>query len=86
MKVFLAVLILVGLCVLGMSIGILMNRGFPKSDVDDNEELRKRGIQCFKHEDARLQKEGKLGERFVCDGLYSESCKGCSFFEQEKKQ
>ena len=86
MKVFLAVLILVGLCVLGMSIGILMNRGFPKSEVDGNEELRKRGIQCFKHEDARLQKEGKLGERFVCDGLYSESCKGCSFFELEKKQ
>ena len=86
MRIFIAALVLVGLCVLGMSVGILLHRGFPKSDIDDNEELRKRGISCYKPEDARLQKEGRLGERFACDGTVSESCKGCSFFELENKK
>ena len=34
MKIFVAALILVGICVLAMSIGILAGKGFPKSDVD----------------------------------------------------
>ena len=86
MKVFAAALVLIALCVLGMSVGILMKRGFPKSDIDDNEQLRKRGISCYKHEDARLQKEGRLGERFSCSGDYSPSCNGCSFYGLENKK
>ena len=85
MKIFVAALILIGICVLAMSIGILAGRGFPKSDVDDNEELRKRGITCFKHEDARLQAEGLAGSRAAgCNGSFSDACKGCSLFNLEK--
>ena len=85
MKIFVAALILIGVCVLAMSIGILAGRGFPKSDVDDNEELRKRGITCFKHEDARLQSEGLAGSRAAgCNGSFSDACKGCSLFNLEK--
>lgn len=84
MKLFLAVLILVGICVLAMSVGILAGRGFPKTDVDANEELRKRGITCFKHEDARLQSEGLAGSRAAgCNGSFSDACKGCSLFKME---
>ena len=84
MKVFVAALILVGLCVLGMCVGVLFHRGFPKSDIDDNPELRKRGIQCFRYEDERLRKEAPLGQRALCSGEYSPSCRGCAFFELEK--
>ncbi|MCR5560736.1 MAG: hypothetical protein K6F58_02850 [Bacteroidales bacterium] len=85
MKVFVAVLVLLGLCVLGMSVGILAGRSFPKGDVDENEELCKRGISCYKHEDARLQ--GKAGKEAApgCNGNYSDACRGCAFFELEKK-
>lgn len=86
MKLFLAVLILVGICVLAMSVGILAGRGFPKTDVDANEELRKRGITCYKHEDARLQAEGRKGIKAApaCNGTFSDACKGCSLFNLEK--
>lgn len=86
MKLFLAVLILVGICVLAMSVGILAGKGFPKTDVDANEELRKRGITCYKHEDARLQAEGRKGVKPAptCNGTYSDACKGCSLFNLEK--
>ena len=85
MKVFLATLVLIGLCVLGMSVGILMKRGFPKGDIDDNEELRKRGISCFKHEDARLRGKASGKVSAACTGEFSDACRGCSFFELEKK-
>ena len=86
MKLFLAVLILVGICVLAMSVGILAGRGFPKTDVDANEELRKRGITCYKHEDARLQAVGRKGIKAAptCNGTFSDACKGCSLFNLEK--
>ena len=85
MKVFLAVLVLIGFCVLAMSVGILAGKGFPKTDVDDNEELRKRGITCYTHEDARLQAEGLAGSKAAgCNGTFSDACKGCSLFNLEK--
>ena len=45
---------LVALAVLGLSVGILHGRGFPQYDVGSNEEMRKRGIRCFKDVDAEL--------------------------------
>lgn len=83
MKVFLAALVLVALCVLGMCVGILFHKGFPKTDIDQNEELRKRGISCYKHEDERLQRGGASGSKLQCDGNYSDACTGCAFFDLE---
>ena len=71
--VFLVVLVLVGLCVLGLGVNILRGREFPKYDVGSNEEMRKRGIRCFKDEDAALH--GK-----ACPGKELESCKECSVY------
>ena len=73
--VFLAVLALVALCVLALSVGILAGRGFPKYDVGSNEEMRKRGLRCFKDEDAALH--GKS-----CQGQQTEACQDCQFFNQ----
>ena len=40
MKVFLAAILLVGICVLLLSVGILFKRGFPQYDVGSNEDER----------------------------------------------
>lgn len=84
MKVFVAALMLIGLCVLGMCVGILFHKGFPQYDVGSNEEMKKRGITCYKDEDARLQHEDGQGKGAAqCSGVYSDSCKGCSLYGLE---
>ena len=77
MKVLLAAIILVGICVLLMSVGILLKRGFPKYDIGSNEKLRARGIVCYKDEDAALHKPR------TCSGSYSDACLDCSLFTAE---
>ena len=75
-QVFLVVLVLVGLCVMGLGVNILFfGKEFPKYDVGSNEEMRRRGIRCFKDEDAALH--GK-----ACSGNPSEACKDCQLYNQ----
>ena len=76
MKVFLAAAILVGICVLLLSVGILMKRGFPQYDVGSNEKLKERGITCFKDEDAALHRPK------ACSGNFSDACKDCNLYKQ----
>ena len=73
---FLVVLIVVGLCVLGLGVNILF-RGteFPKYDVGSNEEMRRRGIRCFKDEDAALHRK-------ACAGAGTDACQDCQFKSQ----
>ena len=76
MKTFLAALVIVALGVFGMCFNIIFRgKEFPKYDVGSNEEMRKRGIRCFKDEDADLH-----GKR--CSGNYSEACKDCNLFKK----
>lgn len=76
MKVFLAALVLIGICMLGMCFNIIFRKkDFPKYDVGSNEEMRKRGIRCYKDEDAALHAR-------KCTGNYSEACKECSLFNK----
>lgn len=76
MKVFLAALILVGICVLLMSVGIILKRGFPQYDIGGNEKLKARGITCYREEDERLHR------RKVCSGRFSDACADCSLYSQ----
>ena len=74
MKVFLAALFLVALCVFGLCFNIIFRKKeFPHYDVGSNEEMRKRGIHCYKDEDAALHNK-------KCTGNYSEACKDCSLY------
>ena len=73
--VFLVVLVLVGLCVLGLGVNIPRGREFPKYDVGSNEEMRKRGIRCFKDEDAALHGRS-------CTGNQTEACLDCQFYKR----
>lgn len=71
MKIFLLTLILVALCVLLLCFNILRHREFPQFDLGSNEELGKRGIRCFKDEDAALHSRS-CGEN-------GDGCVGCEF-------
>ena len=53
---------------------VFRRKEFPRYDVGSNEEMRKRGIRCFKDEDAALH--GKH-----CPGNDGDACKDCSLYE-----
>ena len=74
MKVFLAAILLVGICVVLLSVGIILKRGFPQYDVGSNEKLKARGITCYKDEDAALHRPK------ACSGNFSDACKTCSLY------
>ena len=64
MKVFLAAVLFVGLCVLGLGVNIFFRKGgkFPQTDISSNEEMRKRGIKCPRMEEMALHGDA-LGRR-----------------------
>lgn len=70
-----AAIVILGLGVLGMCFNILLRKkDFPQFDVGSNQEMRKRGIRCFKDVDADLH--GK-----TCTGEFSDACKECKLYE-----
>ena len=80
MTTFIAAAIVLALGVLAMFVFLLKKDGeFPKYDVGSNPEMRRRGIRCFKDVDAELH-----GQPSKCDGNYSEACKDCGFYKNEK--
>ena len=80
LETILAAVVVLGLGVLGMFVFVLKQDGeVPKYDVGSNPEMRKRGIRCFKDEDAALHKEH-------CDGNESEACKECGLFGEKMKK
>ena len=80
LETILAAVVVLGLGVLGMFVFLFKKGGeFPKYDVGSNPEMRKRGIRCFKDEDAALHKKH-------CDGNYSEACKECGLFDEKMKK
>lgn len=78
MPTFIAAAVVILLGVAGMCVFLLKKDGeFPKYDVGSNEEMRRRGIRCFKDEDADLH-----GRK--CTGNYSAACKDCGLYKEEK--
>ena len=54
--VFILSLILLALCVLGLSINMLIkkNGSFPKTEIGENPHMREHGIRCAKEEELAL--------------------------------
>lgn len=79
MKTFLVALVLVGIGVFGMCVSIIFRKNghFPHYDVGSNEEMRARGIRCFKDEDAALH------GRMKCDGNQSGACETCKLYRKK---
>lgn len=73
MATFLVAAVILGLGVLGMCVSIIFRKNghFPHYDVGSNEQMRERGIRCYKDEDAALHAK-------KCSGNFSEACKDCS--------
>ena len=50
MEIFIAALVLVALCVFGLCFNIIFRKDgkFPETEIENNREMRKRGIKCAK--------------------------------------
>ena len=89
MKVFLLALGVVAICVFGLCFNIIFRKDgqFPQFDVGSNEEMRKRGIRCMREIQDEIPLNGKAGKALrsgedkICNGDYSEACKGCSLYK-----
>lgn len=76
METFLVALAVIAIGVFGMCFNIVFRRKeFPQFDVGSNEEMRKRGIRCYKDVDAELH-----GRR--CTGNHSDACKECNLIKK----
>jgi len=56
-KVFLAILVLVGVGVLLLSVRLFFGKRFVHTHIDGNAEMAKRGIRCVKHMDRQERRE-----------------------------
>ena len=77
MEILLAAVILVGLCVFGLCFNIIFRKDgkFPETEIENNKEMRKRGIKCAKEEEMKLWgKKGADGAPGCDDG----GCGSCS--------
>lgn len=83
MKVFLAAVIFVGLCVLGLGFNIFFRKNghFPDTEIETNPNMKKLGIKCAKQEEIELWSKNNGGKRPAgCDGQYSDACASCALF------
>jgi len=86
MKVFLATLLFVGLCVLGLGVNVFFRKKeFPQFDVGSNEEMRKRGIKCMRETDDEIHAPSRKEGGAVCSGEISDECRGCGLYPLESK-
>ena len=87
MKVFLAAVIFVGLCVLGLGFNIFFRKNghFPDTEIESNPAMKKLGIKCAKQEEIELWSK-KGGQRPAgCDGNYSGACESCNLFNRHAR-
>ena len=56
MEFFFAVLVLIALCVFGLCFNIIFRKDgkFPETEIENNREMRKRGIKCAKEEEMKI--------------------------------
>ena len=71
---FIVAAVVLGLGVIGLSVNLLRGRDFPHYDVGSNEAMRRRGIRCYKDEDAALHRK-------KCGGNDPDACKDCKIYE-----
>jgi hypothetical protein len=89
MKVLLAAIILVGICVFGMCFNVIFRKNghFPQTDISSNDDMRRLGIKCMKEEDDELfgTSDKKSGKKSAfCSGEYSDACTGCGLYNIKK--
>ncbi|MBR5199984.1 MAG: hypothetical protein IKW20_09220 [Bacteroidales bacterium] len=77
MEIFFAALLLVALCVFGLCFNIIFRKDgkFPETEIENNKEMRKRGIKCAKEEEIKIWgKKNPDGTISSCDEGGCASC------------
>ena len=76
MEIIVAAIVLVGLCVFGLCFNIIFRKDgkFPETEIENNVELRKRGIKCAKEEEMKLWGPKDSEGKPVCDEGGCASC------------
>ncbi|MGN0188680.1 MAG: hypothetical protein ACI395_04115 [Candidatus Cryptobacteroides sp.] len=82
MEIFIAAVILVGLCVIGLCFNIIFRKDgkFPDTEISTNPEMRKRGIVCAKEDEMRMW--GRKKGRPSCDSCGD--CGSCGFASRKE--
>ena len=67
MKLFIASLLIVAICIILLSVRLFFGRGFVKAHVDQNKAMRQRGIHCVQAQDAeaRIYNTKQIKERIT---------------------
>jgi len=87
MKTFVAALILVALCVIGLCFNIIFRKDghFPDTEIENNANMKRLGIKCAKQEEMQLWGR-KRKEAPSCGGdAGCSSCGSCSFYKEDKQ-
>ena len=76
MKILIAAIILVGLCIFGLCFNIIFRKDgkFPETEIENNREMRKRGIKCAKEEEMKLWGNKNADGRAECS---EDGCGSC---------
>ncbi len=79
MKIFLAVLIIVGFCFVGLGFNIIFRKNgkFPETEISRNKDMKKLGIKCVKEEEMQMLRKKSGKKDFSCEDLGCGSCSGC---------
>lgn len=79
MKLLLFTIFLVGLCVIGLCFNIIFRKDgkFPETEIENNKEMRKRGIQCAKMEEKKLWGKKNRRENGDCTSDCTSCGMGC---------
>ncbi|MFA6592161.1 MAG: hypothetical protein WCR48_01275 [Bacteroidales bacterium] len=89
MKIVIAAIVLIGICVFGMCFNIIFRKNghFPQTDVSSNENMRRLGIRCMKEEEDEMfgDKSGQT-KNSLCDGSYSDACLSCGLYNTVNKK
>lgn len=83
MEIFIAALLLIGLCVFGLCFNIIFRKNghFPETDVGSNKEMRKRGLICAKEDELKMWRKKQTAEK--CDDSSCADCAGCDIVNKE---
>ena len=76
MEIFIAALLLVALCVFGLCFNIIFRKDghFPETEIENNKEMRKRGIKCAKEDEIKMWGKKKKDGTPECNESGCASC------------
>ncbi len=85
MKIFLATLILVAFCFVGLGFNIIFRKNgkFPETEISRNKNMKKLGIKCAKEEEMKMWGDKKRAAD--CGDSACSTCAGCDLHPKPKE-